>query len=122
MRKSGLLDRVLQRLQSRLNDAGLSAPEPPCDAAPACKDRPGRLLAATDQGDPGPTEKITTPEPEGDLMTSLQAVRDRFARDQGLPFAESLSAPSILDALNEHGVQFRDRLFSPVTPLGGFLS
>jgi hypothetical protein len=35
-------------------------------------------------------------------MTSLQEVRARFARDQGLPFAESLSEPSILDALNEH--------------------
>jgi Transposase DDE domain len=55
-------------------------------------------------------------------MTSLQAVRDRFARDQGLPFAESLSEASILDALNEHGVKFRDRLFSPVTTIWGFLS
>src|SRR5436190_21028156 len=55
-------------------------------------------------------------------MTSLQAVKDRFARDQGLPFAESLSEQSILDALNEHGVKFRDRLFSPVTTIWGFLS
>src|SRR3954465_12701816 len=55
-------------------------------------------------------------------MTSLQAVKHRFARDQGLPFAESLSEQSILDALNEHGVKFRDRLFSPVTTTWGFLS
>jgi hypothetical protein len=55
-------------------------------------------------------------------MTSLQEVRARFARDQGLPFADSLSETSILDALNEHGVQFRDRLFSPVTTIWGFLS
>src|SRR6184192_1900282 len=55
-------------------------------------------------------------------MTSLQAVKDRFARDQGLPFAESLSEQSILDALNEHQVRFRDRLFSPVTTIWGFLS
>jgi hypothetical protein len=55
-------------------------------------------------------------------MTNLQAVKDRFARDQGLPFAESLSEASILDALNEYGVQFRDRLFSPVTTIWGFLS
>jgi hypothetical protein len=39
-----------------------------------------------------------------------------------LPFADSLSERSILDALNEHGVQYRDRLFSPVTTIWGFLS
>src|SRR3954469_508564 len=55
-------------------------------------------------------------------MTTLQEVRARFARDQGLPFADSLSERSILNALNEHGVQYRDRLFSPVTTIWGFLS
>ena len=55
-------------------------------------------------------------------MTSLEEVRARFARDQGLPFASSLSELSILDALNEHGVKYRDRLFSPVTTIWGFLS
>jgi hypothetical protein len=55
-------------------------------------------------------------------MTSLQEVRARFARDHGLPFAESLSERSILDALQEHGVKYRDRLFSPVTTIWGFLS
>jgi hypothetical protein len=55
-------------------------------------------------------------------MTNLQEVRARFARDQGLPFAESLSERSILDALDEHGVKFRDRLFNPVTTIWGFLS
>jgi Transposase DDE domain len=55
-------------------------------------------------------------------MTTLQEVRARFARDRGLPFADSLSELSILDALNEHGVRFRDRLFSPATTIWGFLS
>src|SRR5262245_31619735 len=55
-------------------------------------------------------------------MTTLQEVRARFARDQGLPFADSLSERSILDALNHHGVKYRDRLFSPVTTIWGFLS
>jgi hypothetical protein len=55
-------------------------------------------------------------------MTTMQEVRVRFARDQGLPFADSLSELSILDALNEHGVNYRDRLFSPVTTIWGFLS
>src|SRR5947209_9419035 len=55
-------------------------------------------------------------------MTNLQEVRARFARDQGLPFCDSLSEASILAALNEHGVAFRDRIFSPVTTIWGFLS
>jgi hypothetical protein len=55
-------------------------------------------------------------------MTNLEEVRARFARDQGLPFADTLSELSILDALNEHGVRFRDRLFNPVTTIWGFLS
>jgi hypothetical protein len=55
-------------------------------------------------------------------MTSLQEVRARFARDQGLPFADSLSETSILDALNEHGLKYRDRVFGPVTTIWGFLS
>src|SRR5262249_17445210 len=54
-------------------------------------------------------------------VRTLQEVRDRFARDQGLPFAASLSQDSILDALNQHGVLFRDRIFSPVTTIWGFL-
>src|ERR1700675_3797104 len=55
-------------------------------------------------------------------MTTLEEVRARFARGQGLPFADALTELSILDALDEHGVQYRDRLFSPATTLWGFLS
>jgi hypothetical protein len=55
-------------------------------------------------------------------MTTLAEVRARFARDQGLPFADSLTELSILDVLNAHGVQYRDRLFNPVTTIWGFLS
>jgi hypothetical protein len=55
-------------------------------------------------------------------MITLKEVRARFARDQGLPFADSLSELSILDALNEHGIKYRDRVFSPVTTIWGFLS
>ena len=55
-------------------------------------------------------------------MTTLEEVRARFARDQGLPFADYLSEASILKALDEHKVRFRDRLFSPVTTIWGFLS
>src|SRR3982074_571846 len=55
-------------------------------------------------------------------MTTLKEVRARFARDQGLPFADSLSETSILDSLNEHSVKYRERIFSPVTTIWGFLS
>src|SRR5262245_40387967 len=55
-------------------------------------------------------------------MITLEEVRARFARDRGLPFADPLSQRSILDALNEHGVKYRDRPFNPVTTIWGFLS
>jgi hypothetical protein len=55
-------------------------------------------------------------------MTSLDAVRDRFARNEGLPFADILTEASIRDVLDEHGVVFRDRVFSPVTTIWGFLT
>jgi hypothetical protein len=55
-------------------------------------------------------------------MTTLEEVRVRFARDQGLPFADSLSELSILEALDQHGAKYRDRLFGPVTTVWGFLS
>jgi hypothetical protein len=55
-------------------------------------------------------------------MITLDEVRARFARDHGLPFADSLSEENILNALNEHGIKYRDRVFTPVTTIWGFLS
>ena len=55
-------------------------------------------------------------------MSSLDTVRDRFARNEGLPFVDILTEARIRDVLNEHGVQYRDRVFSPVTTIWGFLS
>lgn len=55
-------------------------------------------------------------------MTSLDAVRARFARDRGLPFADILTEASIREVLNDHGVKFRDRVFNPITTIWGFLS
>jgi hypothetical protein len=55
-------------------------------------------------------------------MTSLDQVRARFARNDGLPFADVLTEARILQALDEHGVTYRDRVFGPVTTLWGFLS
>jgi hypothetical protein len=55
-------------------------------------------------------------------MTSLNEVRARFARSGGLPFADVLTEVSIRDVLDEHGVEYRDRVFGPVTTIWGFLS
>jgi hypothetical protein len=55
-------------------------------------------------------------------MTSLQEVRDRFARNEGLPFADVLTETRIGDVLQEQGVHYRDRVFNPVTTIWGFLS
>jgi hypothetical protein len=55
-------------------------------------------------------------------MTSLEAIRARFACNEGLPVADILTEASILDVLNEHGVRFRDRVFNPVTTIWGFVS
>jgi Transposase DDE domain len=55
-------------------------------------------------------------------MTSLDEVRSRFAGSEGLPFADVLTEANILGVLNEHGVEYRDRVFGPVTTIWGFLS
>src|SRR5438876_11469508 len=55
-------------------------------------------------------------------MTSLETVRARFTSSQGLPFAEVLTEASILEVLDEHQVEYRDRVFNPVTTIWGFLS
>ena len=55
-------------------------------------------------------------------MTNLKAVRARFARCTGLPFATVLTEANILEVLNDHGIKYRDRVFNPVTTIWGFLS
>ena len=55
-------------------------------------------------------------------MTRLDQLRARFARNDGLPFADVLTESRIHEALDEHGVQYRDRVYSPVTTTWGFLS
>ena len=55
-------------------------------------------------------------------MMGLDRLRARFARNDGLPFTDVLTEVRIHDALDEHGVRYRDRVFSPVTTIWGFLS
>src|SRR3954471_21970045 len=74
---------------------------------------------------PFPTDVISIVPPrdaQADPRTSLDRLRARFARNEGLPFADVLTEARIHDALNEHGVRYRDRVFSPVITLWGFLS
>lgn len=55
-------------------------------------------------------------------MTSLETVRARFTSSQGLPFAEVLTEASILEVLDGHQVEYRDRVFGPIATIWGFLS
>jgi hypothetical protein len=55
-------------------------------------------------------------------MTSLDQLRARFARNDGLPFADVLTESRIRETLDKHGVRYRDRVCSPVTTTWGFLS
>src|SRR5437764_12556634 len=74
---------------------------------------------------PYPTELIAIVPPQEvptDPRTSLDRLRARFARNEGLPFADVLTEARIRNALDEHDVRYRDRVFSPVTTLWGFLS
>src|SRR3954453_5216014 len=69
-----------------------------------------------------PLPTIPSRGTEADSMTSLDQLRARFARNEGLPFADVLTEASIHDALDEHAVKGRDRVFGPVTTIWGFLS
>lgn len=55
-------------------------------------------------------------------MTSLDTIRARFASNDGLPFADVLTRASIVQVLDEYKVEYRDRLFNPITTIWGFLS
>src|SRR5262249_6540340 len=44
------------------------------------------------------------------------------ARNDGLPFADVLTESRIHQALDDHGVRYRDRVYNPVTTTWGFLS
>src|SRR3954464_11474915 len=77
------------------------------------------------QPDPSNVLSITIIPPrdaQADLITSLDQLRARFARNEGLPFADVLTEARIRDALDQHEVQYRDRVFGPVTTIWGFLS
>ncbi len=55
-------------------------------------------------------------------MPSLEEVRARFACNEGLPFTDTLTEANIREVLQQQGVEYRDRMFNPVTTIWGFLS
>src|SRR5438046_1419634 len=72
-----------------------------------------------------PPELISSVPPriaQAESRMSLDQLRARFTRNEGLPFADVLTEPRIRDALDEHGVTYLDRVFTPATTLWGFLS
>src|SRR3954469_14005628 len=56
------------------------------------------------------------------LRCRVQDFCRQFNQDAGLPFSDVLPAETILDALREQAVAFRDRLFTPLVTLWLFLS
>ncbi len=56
-----------------------------------------------------------------DLITGIDHLRARFARNEGHPFADVLTEASIRDALDEHEGKYGDRVFGPSTTIWGFL-
>jgi hypothetical protein len=65
---------------------------------------------------------VPPPIAQAESRLSLDQLRARFARNDGLPFADVLTESRIREALDEHGVTYRNRVFTPVTTLWGFLS
>jgi hypothetical protein len=53
---------------------------------------------------------------------NFRIVRDKFARDNGLPFGRLLSREYVLDLLESEGHYFRSRTFCPLVVLWGWLS
>src|SRR3954451_21714675 len=77
----------------------------------------------TQRIDPSEFLSIVPPRvAQAEPRMSLDQLRARFARNDGLPFADVLTGPRIREALDEHGVRYRDRVFDPVTTIWGFLS
>jgi hypothetical protein len=73
--------------------------------------------------DPSDLLSIVPPRiAEAESRMCLDRLRARFACHEGLPFADVLTEPRIREVLDEHGVAYRDRVFTPITTIWGFLS
>src|ERR1700677_797123 len=52
----------------------------------------------------------------------FSVVRDKFARDAGLPFGQLLGRDYVLSVLESEGHTYRSRVFDPLVTLWGWLS
>src|SRR5271170_2952004 len=52
----------------------------------------------------------------------FRIVRNKFARDEGLPFGKLLSRDYVLSVLESEGHAYRNRTFCPLVTLWGWLS
>src|SRR5277367_1902994 len=52
----------------------------------------------------------------------FREVRDKFARDNGLPFGRILTREYVLGVLEDCGHKYRSRVFCPLVTLWGWLS
>ena len=53
-------------------------------------------------------------------MSSMDAVRARFAHNEGLPFVDILTEASIRDVLDEHGASIGTECSARLRPSGAF--
>lgn len=59
---------------------------------------------------------------QGSVAGQVETLKRRFADAPGLPFADVLPAELLTEVLHEHGVGFRDRVYSPLVTLAMFMS
>jgi hypothetical protein len=58
----------------------------------------------------------------GSKSSHLEKVRSQFQKDGGLPFSQLLTAETITPLLDQLGIEFRDRIFTPIVTIWTFLS
>src|SRR5579864_1370432 len=56
------------------------------------------------------------------LVRQVESIRRQFAQVSGLPFAQLLPTTLLHELLHEHGLDCRDRIYTPLVTLALFLS
>jgi hypothetical protein len=56
------------------------------------------------------------------LVSQVESIQRQFAQAPGLPFAQLLPTTLLHTLLQEHGIEYRDRIYTPLTTLALFLS
>jgi hypothetical protein len=58
----------------------------------------------------------------GSLLSQVESIQRQFAQAPGLPFAQLLPTTLLHELRQEHGIDYRDRLYTPLVTLALFLS